>query len=91
MRLGIVRATGNFLAYNTNHLTGGEWGRVQRSDEDNAAQPACVVAGEAVYDSGEGSGECYYCQQWFWVEDGVIVDEWWDCTPIDESYCESEA
>lgn len=33
-------------------------------------------------------GECQLCQQWFWVENGVIVDEWWECTPIDPMICQ---
>jgi hypothetical protein len=37
------------------------------------------------FDPAEGG--CRLCQQWFWVENGQIVDEWWECEPIDPSYC----
>jgi hypothetical protein len=31
---------------------------------------------------GGGGGWCegtIVCQQWFWYENGEIVDEWWEC------------
>jgi len=33
-------------------------------------------------------GDCELCQQWFWYEDGVIIDDWWECEPIDSGYCD---
>lgn len=31
--------------------------------------------------------DCEFCQQWFQYEDGMIVDEWWDCSPISSNVC----
>jgi hypothetical protein len=53
------------------------WGHVSRSSNGDGKQPNCDTS-----NSGGGSAgdeECEICQQWFWVEDGVIVDEWWEC------------
>jgi len=72
------------------------WGEDERPSSNQKEQPACPPPpppsppgggpGEDPYDTG-----CQSCQQWFWYEDGVRVDEWWECTPIDPSYCEGLA
>lgn len=71
------------------------WGRHETPSRGTAAQPQCATSpppgsggsgGDDPYDTG-----CESCQQWFWYEYGQIVDEWWECTPIDASYCEGLA
>jgi len=69
------------------------WGEHEVPSDESAEQPACPPAppptppgGGHPYDGG-----CQSCQQWFWYEDGALVDEWWECTPIDASYCEGLA
>lgn len=39
----------------------------------------CTVGEGGGSGSGSYEGGLCYCQQWFWYEDGVPVDEWWEC------------
>jgi hypothetical protein len=37
----------------------------------------------------EYPGDCEICQEWLYFVDGHIINSWWECEPIDGSYCES--
>ena len=76
------------------------WGDNTETSNGSAFQPDCPPPPQdGEVDNGDGSGdgaspgggeyqaECEMCQQWFYYIAGVIVDEWWECTPIDGSYC----
>jgi len=41
-------------------------------------------------DGWVGEGDCEFCQEWLLYEDGVLVDEWWECWPLgpDDPYYE---
>jgi hypothetical protein len=80
-------AYGNYLAKNIFWVTGVEWGQIVDSDTNSESQAACQEPGGFGEPYG-GEGECYICQQWFWYENGEIVDEWWDCEPTDPELCE---
>ena len=73
------------------------WGRNERPSGGTASQSACVEPPPSTDEEGDGGGGsayetgCESCQQWFWYEDGEIVDEWWECTPVDISLCEGLA
>lgn len=74
------------------------WGEVKKPSGDYETQPACPAPPPPEDDSGGGGGgdapyegECQSCQQWFWYEDGQIVDEWWECTPTDSWRCDNLA
>ena len=69
------------------------WGQDERPSQGDEEQVACPPppperdsGGEDPYESG-----CQSCQQWFWYEDGQIVDEWWECTPTDSWRCDNRA
>lgn len=59
----------------------------ENSDDDDGSAsflPRCPSDGSGGGGGGGGGpgGECQgvvVCQQWFWYENGVIVDEWWEC------------
>ncbi|HUF26455.1 MAG TPA: hypothetical protein VMM18_05665 [Gemmatimonadaceae bacterium] len=42
---------------------------------------------------GDGDGgyqdeiTCWACQQWFWYENGQIVEEWWECHEVETWRC----
>ena len=71
------------------------WGHQIAGSGGDAAQSPCAAPPPESSGSGGGGGEydtgCESCQQWFWYEDGQIVDEWWECTPIDPIWCEGLA
>lgn len=74
------------------------WGRDEEPSGDGAEQPACPEpAPPPTSEPGTGGGGgdydtgCVSCQQWFWYEYGQLVDEWWECTPVDAWRCESLA
>ena len=69
------------------------WGNYVRSSHDSEEQPACPPPPPPPTDDPGGGddeyeGDCELCQQWFYYIDGRIVDQWWECEPIDPSYCE---
>ena len=76
------------------------WGRHEKPSGGTADQPLCPdlpppPGSESDGGGGGGADEydtgCVSCQQWFWYEYGQIVDEWWECTPVDPYRCESLA
>ena len=67
------------------------WGTFQDGSYDQAEQPACPSSGTGGGGDQPYDTDCYSCQQWFWYEDGQILDEWWECTPIDARFCEGLA
>ena len=67
------------------------WGRQETPSGGAAAQGSCSSAGSGGGGDGPYETGCQSCQQWFWYEYGQIVDEWWECTPIDASFCEGLA
>ena len=72
------------------------WGHATVPSENQAKQQPCPEPPPQDPSSdgrtGAGAGDeyesdCYSCQQWFWYDYGQIVDEWWECTPIDSYLC----
>lgn len=64
------------------------WEHDDQEDGIGAYLPLCPSdpGGPGGGGGGEEPGGCQgqvICQQWFWYENGVIVDEWWEC------WCES--
>lgn len=65
------------------------------SDNKSASASVTVVVPEPGYGGGPGGGgggggeeeECERCQQWFWYQNGEIIDEWWECTEVDPRWC----
>lgn len=58
----------------------------QGSNEDHA--PSCPPPGNGGGGGGGGGEGCYYCEYWVWEDEfGNIVEEYWECTPIDPAYC----
>lgn len=72
-----------------------KWGNAKKPTNDSKEQPACAPPPPPDYQDdgggGGGGGEydktCEMCQQWLYYMDGILVDEWWECTPVDSSYC----
>lgn len=70
---------------------GFQWGMKTGNSQAWAEQDPCSGGGGGGGNGGGGGeGQCFLCQQWFWYENGEIVEEWWDCWPIDFWYCEIE-
>jgi len=74
------------------------WGNHQKPSNDGQAQPACPEPpppSETQSGAGRGGGDyesgCQSCQQWFWYDYGQIVDEWWECTPVEADRCDYRA
>ena len=74
------------------------WGNTGRSSGDSDHQPACPEPPPPppTPPSGGGGGGgneyeegCELCTQWFYVIDGEILDEWWECRPIDSRICDA--
>ena len=101
---GVSRSCGHFADGHTAHrawhkfIVGGwkflSWGNHQVPSGDQDEQPACP---EPAPPSGPGRGGgdyesgCQSCQQWFWYEYGQIVDEWWECAPVEADRCDYRA
>jgi hypothetical protein len=56
-----------------------------------AASFECEPDPGAAEPGGGYDGGLCYCQQWFWVVRGKVVDEWWECydesgNPVDHCY-----
>jgi hypothetical protein len=72
------------------------WGTAGRSSGDSAEQPACEPPPPLPPPPSSGGGNsddeyeggCELCQQWFYVINYQIVDEWWECNSIPDYYCE---
>lgn len=98
--LGVSGACGHLADGGTIHkawhqfLVGGwkflSWGNEARSSNDSAEQPQCAPSPPPSGGGGpdEYEDSCWLCQQWFYYIDGEIVDEWWECDPIDGRFCE---
>lgn len=100
--VGVSGTCGHLADGTTNHkawhqfLVGGwkflSWGNTARSSGDSAEQPECPPLPPPPPAGGGSSDEyedgCQLCQQWFYFIDDQIVDEWWECEPIDNRYCE---
>jgi hypothetical protein len=73
------------------------WGHTGRTSGDSAEQPSCPEPPPpppSPPSGGGGGGNdyeegCELCTQWFYFIDNQIVDEWWECQPIDMSYCDA--
>jgi hypothetical protein len=73
------------------------WGDTGRSSSDSAEQPGCEPPpppppqpppSSGGGNSDEYEGGCELCQQWFYVIDYQIVDEWWECSSTPDYFCE---
>ena len=95
----LADATTNHKAWHQ-FIVGGwkflSWGDTGRSSSHSDDQPACEPPppppppppSGGGNGGGEYEGGCELCQQWFYVVDNQIVDEWWECTSIPDNYCE---
>jgi hypothetical protein len=72
----------------------GQLMEINKGPLNRTASANCLPNGPTPGGGGgiqELEGECQFCQQWFWVEGGEVLDEWWECEPIEWSFCEEEA
>jgi hypothetical protein len=102
--VGVSGPCGHLAEGTTTHkawhqfLVGGwkflSWGNHAKSSYGGAEQDACEPPPPPPPPPpGGGSGDeynegCDLCQQWFYVIRGVVVDEWWECNPIPEYFCD---
>jgi hypothetical protein len=101
--VGVSGACGHLAEATTTHrawhqfLVGGwkflSWSNNARSSYDSEEQSACEPPPPPPPPTSGGNPEeyesgCELCQQWFYVIDYRIVDEWWECSSIPEYYCQ---
>jgi hypothetical protein len=88
-----ISQNSTFGAYVSNGLTHFTL-ELSNSHRQVALAEVWVNVASSGYGGGSGGGggdpgeDCERCQQWFWYIDGEIIDEWWECTPVDPSSCQ---